>query len=280
MKYKEFYSQIKEYASTHHLSMLDVHYLIKYSLNLTDQEKYKNIELSDEKVDKMYKDLKRLIKGEPLQYVVGTVYFGGHEFKTDPRALIPRFETEELVHHTIHYLHNYFDRPIRILDIGTGSGVIGITLKKECKDADVTLLDISKEALSLAKENASLLGADVQILESDMLTKVIQEKHFYDLVISNPPYLRETEEIMDVVKNNEPNMALFGGKDGLKYYRMILKDINKITKERFMIAFEIGDEQVEPISKLINQYLENVKIEVVKDMQGRNRMIFIFKNTE
>ena len=230
----------------------------------------------DEKTRQIYqKSIDALLTNKPIQYVLGNVNFYGNRFKVNENVLIPRFETEELVEHTLHYLDTYFPGAVRVLDLGCGSGVIGITLKKKRPQLDVTMLDISPSALEVAKENAKELNANVTFMESDMFQKV---EGTFDVIISNPPYIKEEEEIDPLVKDNEPPLALYAGKDGLDCYRKILKDVKKHLNKRYLLAFEIGCDQKEAVEELINQYLDNVSIEIKKDLQGRNRMVFVWNN--
>ena len=149
--------------------------------------------VEEDKVELYKKEIMALKENKPLQYVIGNVNFYGNKFIVNENVLIPRFETEELVEKTIERINNLFpDKKIKILDIGCGSGVIGITLKKHFPESEVTLVDISKEALSVAKENAKQLNVDVNFIESDVFDKVYD---IYDVIISNPPYIGENEEI-------------------------------------------------------------------------------------
>ena len=231
----------------------------------------------DSEIIKDYQEKIMLLENkEPIQYVVGNVNFYGNIFKVNKNVLIPRFETEELVEKTINYIKKYFSLPIKIIDLGCGSGVIGLSLKKKLDNVDVTLLDISKEALEVAKENANSLDCHVTFLEGDML-KNVQEK--YDVIISNPPYIRSDEEIEDIVKNNEPHLALYGGVDGLDLYRKIRENLLEHVNDKFLLALEIGDMQKNDVIKIFSD-LENVNIIAKKDLSGRDRMIFVFRGFE
>lgn len=231
----------------------------------------------DDKICNEYKEKILLIKENmPIQYVVGNVNFYGNIFKVNKNVLIPRFETEELVENTLEYIKKYFNNSGKIIDLGCGSGVIGITLKKKVPDSLVTLLDISPEALVVAKENASILNAFVSFIESDMWSNVHDK---YDIVISNPPYIRNDEEIEDIVRDNEPHLALFGGNDGLLLYRKIRDGLLEHVNAKFLLAMEIGDMQKDDVINIFSD-IDNVKIVAKRDMQGRDRMIFVFRNID
>lgn len=231
--------------------------------------------VSEEKVKLLKKEIEALEKNEPLQYVLGKVNFYGNEFYVDKRVLIPRFETEELVENTINYIKKFFTKPVDIIDLGCGSGVIGLTLEQKVSTNSVDLVDISKEALEVTHTNCEKLNSKANLIESDMLSSVEKK---YDVIISNPPYIKTNEEIEDIVKNNEPHLALYAGEDGLDCYRKILKEASKNMKDKALIAFEIGCTQANDIKELVTSYLKDVKVEIKKDLSGRDRMCFIFYN--
>ena len=215
--------------------------------------------------------LKRLKNGEPVQYIVGEVDFCGNILKVNKNVLIPRFETEELVDQTIKYINKFFDKKVDILDIGTGSGAIAISLKKKV-NSNVTATDISKEAIEVAKENAILNKVDIDFINTNIYENIDNK---FDVVISNPPYIAYDEEIMDIVKNNEPHTALYADNNGLYFYEQILKNIKTILKDKYLISFEIGEKQFNDIKKYKDLYLPESNITCKKDMQGRDRMVFI-----
>lgn len=212
-----------------------------------------------------------LNKGIPVQYIVGNVDFYGYNFKVNENVLIPRFETEELVEKTIKYINKYLEKKVDILDLGTGSGCIAITLKKEL-DCNVDAVDISPKALEIAKLNAKNNNVDITFYEGDMLNPI---NKIYDVIISNPPYIAYNEEIMEIVKNNEPHTALYAEDNGLKYYKDIISNANKYLKEKSIIAFEIGEKQGKLILEYAKKYFKDSIITVEKDMQNRDRFVFI-----
>ena len=236
-------------------------------LNYLDKVVDKDIE------DKFKEKVAKVEDKKPVQYVIGNVNFFGNIFKVNSNVLIPRFETEELVENTLNYIINYFDlNDLDIIDLGTGSGCIGITLKSKVPTSNVTLIDISEKALEVAKENAISNKVDVNIIRNSMLNNINNK---YNIIISNPPYIKLDEEMEDIVKDNEPHLALYGGVDGLDYYRMILDDARSCVKDKYLIAFEIGDTLRLDVEKLAKNYFPNAKVISKKDMQHRDRMIFI-----
>lgn len=224
------------------------------------------------KEDNLEEAIKRLEAGEPVQYIIGDVDFYGNIIKVNKNVLIPRRETEELVEKTVNYIKKYLNPNIDILDIGTGSGCIPITLKKLLPNANITGADISAKALEVATSNASDNNTQVTFIESDVFTNITSK---YDCIISNPPYIRYDEEIMDIVKNNEPHLALFAEDEGLYFYKKIISESSKYLKEKFIIAFEIGEEQGEAIKTIATSQFPNAKVLLEQDMQHLDRFIFI-----
>ena len=241
----------------------DLEYLKKYIKENNLENNYYN------------KCLKELEKGKPIQYIIGNVNFFGNIIKVNESVLIPRYETELLVDLTIKKIKQIFHNDkIDIVDLGTGSGCIAITLKKET-NSNVDAIDISKDALEVAKENANSNQVDINFIEGDM--SLYKEKK-YDVIISNPPYIKYDEEIMDIVKNNEPHLALYAEDEGLYFYKKIIDNIPYIAKEKYLICFEIGYLQSTAIVDIANKYLKDINITIEKDYQGFDRFVFIEKN--
>ena len=265
----------KKYTSSTHAKMLLATFLEVNPLELlTILDK-----VVDDSIINLYKEsLKALNENRPIQYVIGHVNFYGLKFKVNENVLIPRFETEELVENIKNYLEKKNITNPKILDLGCGSGVIGLTLKSFFKDADITLTDISDEALQVARENTSNLNLDVNFIKSDWFSNVKVDK--YDVIVSNPPYIKTDEEIEEIVKNNEPALALYGGADGLDCYRKILKDINKYLKDDYLIAFEIGYLEGRDLKELIKDTIPNSKVTIKKDLSDKDRMLFVEKNID
>lgn len=217
--------------------------------------------------------IKRLKNGEPVQYIIGNVNFYGYTLNVDKRVLIPRRETEELVEEVIKRSAN-FNNPT-IIDIGCGSGAIAISLSKEL-NTKVYASDISLDALEVANENIKKNNANVRLLQGDMLKPYIKKNIKVDIIVSNPPYIKYNEKIEDIVKKNEPHLALYANNNGLEFYESILKDAKKILNDKFLIAFEIGCMQKEDIEKLAYKYLDNIKVEIKKDLSNKDRMLFVY----
>lgn len=217
--------------------------------------------------------IKRLEEGEPVQYIVGNVDFYGYILDVNKNVLIPRRETEELVEEVIKRSKN-FDSPV-IIDVGTGSGAIAIALSKEL-NCHVYASDISNDALRIAKENAEKTNSNITLYQGNMLEPYIKNDIKVDIIVSNPPYIKENEEIEDVVRNNEPSIALYAKNNGLEYYESIFKNASKILKDKYLIALEIGQTQGEDVKKIALTYLNNVKVEIKKDLSLKNRMVFVY----
>lgn len=264
----------KSHCHSAHAKILLAEILGKNPLELLN---YLDEVVTKEQEELYKKEVLALESGKPLQYVLGYVNFYGIKFNINKNVLIPRFETEELVENTIKFINKYFTEPVDIIDLGCGSGIIGLTLEKKISTKSVDLIDISDNALEVASQNAKELNSKARLIKSDFFENVEGK---YDVIISNPPYIKETEEIDDIVKNNEPHLALYAGEKGLNCYKKILENINPHMKDKCLIAFEIGYEQAEDISNIIKEYLLDVKIQVLKDMSEKDRMIFIFKNIE
>lgn len=227
--------------------------------------------------NKLEEGMKLLEKGVSPQYIVGNVNFYGNIIEVNSNVLIPRFETELLVEKTIIYIQKLFVKDnisdLKILDIGTGSGCIAISLKKEL-GSYITAVDISLDALEVACLNAKNNFVDINILRSDIFSNVSGK---FDVIISNPPYIKMDEEIEDIVINNEPHLALYAEEDGLYFYRRILEEANRYLKDNFLIAFEIGYQQGDSIKSLAYQYFNNIQVEIEKDYSNKDRFVFIFK---
>ena len=223
--------------------------------------------------------LERLLTQEPLAHILGYEWFYGYKFKVNEDVLIPRPETEELVANVLADYDEYFtNQKVTLIDVGTGSGAIAISLAKEESNLNVFASDISEEAIAVAKENATTIEANVEFLCGDMLQPFIEKGIKVDILVSNPPYIPSEEVMEKSVVDFEAHVALFGGSDGLKFYRMIFENAHKVLKERSMLAFEMGYNQKEAMEAEARKYFPNARMETVKDINGKNRMFFIYLN--
>lgn len=221
--------------------------------------------------DKLDDGIKLLESDIPVQYIVGNVDFYGNTINVNNNVLIPRFETELLVDKLIKRCKDKFSKKIDILDLCTGSGCIAITLDKEI-DSNVDAIDISCDALDVALENNKKNKTNVNFFESDIFSNVNKK---YDVIVSNPPYISYDEEIMDIVRNNEPHIALYAIDDGLYFYKEIIRYMSNYLNDNFIVAFEIGEKQSGLIVDIINLYFNDVNISIEKDYNDRERFIFI-----
>lgn len=216
--------------------------------------------------------IKKINNDYPIQYLIGDVDFYGYTIKVDERALIPRFETEGLVDNLIKLIKTQTNYPaLKILEIGTGSGCIAITLSKEL-NTTVDALDISKDAIDLASSNAVLNNANVNFVLGDIKKCTISKK--YNILVSNPPYVKYDEPV-DPATKYEPQNALFALNNGLEFYEIILKRSKEFLESKNIIAFEIGCTEGQDITNIAKSYYPNAYIQVKKDLAGKDRYIFI-----
>ncbi|MBT2661493.1 peptide chain release factor N(5)-glutamine methyltransferase [Bacillus sp. ISL-45] len=234
--------------------------------------------LDDEVWTEFQTAVKRHTAGEPIQYIIGSEEFYGRRFEVNEHVLIPRPETEELVYGTLQRLDRLFpeSNQMDLVDVGTGSGAISVTLKLEKPELKVTAVDLSKDALEVARKNASELGAEIEFLHGDLLQPLILQGKKVDAVISNPPYIpvADLEWMSDIVTEHEPHMALFAGEDGLDLYRRFMEELPHILKEKALVGFEIGTGQGEAVRGLLEKTFPHAKVEIVFDINGKDRMVF------
>ena len=225
------------------------------------KEKYRdNIEEVLDKLEEHY----------PVQYLIGNVEFLNTIIHVDERVLIPRFETELLVEKTIQKLKKMKLENPNILELGTGSGCISIALKKNI-DCKVSAVDISEDAIQVARENATLNKVSIDFKVQDMLNINYEG---YDLIISNPPYVSETEPVGKETQY-EPQNALFAKEKGLFFYQEIIKKISKLSTKPKLIAFEIGMTQGNELLEFSKKHLSTMTSSIEKDLTGRDRYLFI-----
>ncbi|NMA50785.1 MAG: peptide chain release factor N(5)-glutamine methyltransferase [Mollicutes bacterium] len=215
--------------------------------------------------------IKKYKEGYPVQYLIGNVDFFGNKIIVNEKVLIPRFETEYLVDDTLKLLKKYnFINP-KTLDIGTGSGCISIALKKNIK-CEVTAVDISRDALEVAKKNAEINNVEINFVKQAI--EDFSSFGNFDVIISNPPYISMKEKI-DPKTKHEPHNALYSNEDGTYFYRVILEKAIDILAKKSIIAFEIGDKQGSKVIKMAKELFPKANIEIKKDLNDFERYIYI-----
>lgn len=250
---------------------LDVEVLLMNVINFNKTNLYLNPDyiLQDEQFEQFENFFNRRLKNEPIAYIIGKCEFMGLDFLLNKHTLIPRGDTEILVEKAIQIVkENNFKN---ILDIGTGSGAIAISLAKYCK-IDIDALDINIDALNMAKKNATLNNVKVNFIKSNLFENINNK---YDVIVSNPPYIK-TDVIKTLgknVKDYEPILALDGGKNGLDFYEKIANNAYKHLNKGGYLIFEIGYDQAEDVKKIM-QNRNFFNITILKDLAGLDRVIF------
>ena len=231
---------------------------------------YEDVEILDNKLEIYIYNLNKIIEGVPIQYITKKQEFMGLDFFVDENVLIPQPDTEILVEEVLK-ISKLYNKKINILDLCTGSGAIAVSLSKYIKDVNIIATDISKNAIEIAEKNAIKNNVEnkIKFVVSDMF-KNIENK--FDIIVSNPPYI-ETKEIEKLSKEvkNEPIIALDGGNDGIKYYKIIADNYNKFLNIGGYLLLEMGYNQGESVSKLFKNS------EIKKDLSGNDRVILVKK---
>mgnify|MGYP001765303201 CR=1 FL=1 len=215
----------------------------------------------------------RVLSGEPIQYVLKKAAFYGIDLFVDRRVLIPRPETEELVDRIIHDFKKK-TYPKVIVDIGTGSGCIAFALEKHFGESHILAVDSSTEALEVANINKQQLSSNVEFLQGDLLTPLIHQGVRVDILVSNPPYIQNREEVEANVLNYEPHSALFAP-NGIDHYRSMISKAFLVMNDGGTMCFEINYDQEEPLKKILEEFLPNSSYQFLKDMQGKTRFLFV-----
>lgn len=262
---------------------LNVELLLSATLNLKRFDLYVKHDqpLKKEELEKFKALLKRRLAHEPIQYILGKTTFYAIELKADRRALIPRPETETLVETVIEHcrIHHSRKDELNILDIGTGSGCIDVALAKSVKNSRITSIDKSKDAIELARENASLTGTENQIefMETDFLT--LEENIFgkqFDIVVSNPPYVsKSAAEVLDAdVKEFEPSIALSDGADGLTFFKKIARLSGALLNSGGWVFVETSFDQAKEVENIFSE-AGGSQVQIKKDLSNIDRVVSV-----
>ena len=260
---------------------LDVEILLEKALGNVDSLYIRlnlNKELTQEQEDLFNIFIQDRLKGRPVAYIVGNREFMGLDFYVQEGVLIPRPDTEPLVEELIELCRE--KENLSILDIGTGSGAITISLAKYLNTSKVKSFDISDIALEVGKKNAISNEVDdrVEFIKSDLFSSIENENIQFDVIVSNPPYIpkKDIETLHTQVKDYEPYIALEGGEDGLDFYRSITEQSRMYLKENGILAYEVGHDQAQDVSEIMksNGY---TKIYTKKDLQGIDRVVIGYK---
>lgn len=225
-------------------------------------------------IDILDKNLDKILKGKPLQYVLNKAWFCNLEFYVDSRVLIPRSETEQLVTNLIEYLKDKSNVAKNVLDIGTGSGCIAITISKNFPQFNVFASDISKDALDVAKINNDRLNTKVNFIEGNLLEPFLEKDIKFDILISNPPYILNESTVDNMVLDYEPHLALFASPSTF-YYEEIFKNCHKILNDTALLAFEIGEDMEVDLTILIKKYFPLCHYRFAKDLYNKTRFMYI-----
>jgi release factor glutamine methyltransferase len=251
---------------------LEAELLLAHVLGIRRLDLYLQFErpMQENELERFRAVVRRRLKREPLQYIVGHTQFRALDLKVDRRALIPRPETEILVGVVLDFVG---DAPARIIDIGTGTGAIALSLAKEAPQCSVVATDVSADAAELARENALANGMDLDVRVGDLW--VAAPQGCFDVAVSNPPYIAETErpELQPEVRDFEPGGALFAGDDGLTVLRALITDAPARLNAGGLLALEIGSTQAAAVVALIEATSSFENIRVVRDLSGRERIV-------
>ena len=223
------------------------------------------------------KDFARLLNGEPVEYIINKATFLQHDIYVNRRVLIPRMETEELVANLSEMIMDYYDprNYLVVADIGTGSGAISVALHSFFPNWLITASDVSPDALEVAKKNFETYHAPVRTLLGDGLAPYIEANMNLDVIVSNPPYILNKEDVQESVKRFEPELALYLDKEH-SVYEDIFKNYKKVKKGTLLMAFEIGYDLEDYLTDLMRKYLEDYEFKFVKDLNGLTRFLFVF----
>lgn len=282
MTYREKFFELKK-SNNQYLNQTSIKSLLIDNggyIDFFDLLKHFDEPIKDE--NKLNNQIKRLTSGEPLQYILGYAYFVNSNYKVTPDVLIPRQETEQLAVSTMTKIIKLFgkDPKITIVDIGTGSGILGIYSKEYFSKSNVICTDISSKALEIAKSNARVHKVEIDFREGDILEPIKDEKNI-SVIISNPPYIRSEKTVSEQTLKYEPHLALFA-KPVTKFYEEILTSIDKqlLNDNKFLLAFEIGEDMEKELTDILENKYPGLMYQFDKDMYGKVRFLYIINNKD
>ncbi|MBR2892080.1 MAG: peptide chain release factor N(5)-glutamine methyltransferase [Bacilli bacterium] len=283
MTYNQLLNYGKKLAKKHKVEIEGIRLLVLELSNLNgalflasiDEECPKDIE------EKILDAFDKYFSGLPVQHIIGYSYFYGYKMIVNKDVLIPRPETEELIGYVLAYYDEMFENQVvDLVDVGTGSGNIAIALAKEEANMKVVATDISNEALNTAKQNAINNEANVSFYQGNMLDPLIEKNMKFDILVSNPPYIPDDEYVEPLVLDNEPNIALFGGDKGMKFYNEIFEKAHLVLKEKAIMAFEHSHKTKQEMLALASKYFPDAKSFVIQDLNGKDRFLIVLIGKE
>ena len=254
-----------------------IYFALQESCNLNNLDLLRDFDQETVNEKSFVSAMERYQNGEMIEYIFNKTYFLKEPFFVNKDVLIPRQETEQLVLDSIKLIKDLFgDKQITIADVCTGSGVIGISIAKQFLKNRVILTDISKEALEVAKENAHRHSLNnVELKQGDMLEPLINGNKGIDVLLCNPPYIENIETIDKKTWEQEPHLALLA-KPATLFYEKILKDLDKIVSNNWLLCFEIGEDMEESLTKLIKKYYPSSQYSFKNDIYGKRRFLYVY----
>ena len=279
MTYREMYFSLQK-RNNKYLNNTAIKSLLMDDGNFSDFPnliKHFDDEIKD--LAKVESNIERVSNGEPLQYVLGYAYFVNSNYIVSPDVLIPRQETEELAVSVLKMIVKTFgkDPQIKIVDIGTGSGILGIYLKEYFPKLTVICTDISEKSLKITEKNAKLHNVKIDLRQGDMLEPIKDEKEV-SVIVSNPPYIGSVDTVDPQTLKYEPHLALFA-EPKTKYYEIMMSLIDSfVLSDKFLMAFEIGEDMEEELTHYIEKNYKGIMYKFEKDIYGKSRFLYIVRD--
>lgn len=283
----KFSASVRKYERLCEQNDIPPETVMAYLVEISQRERYNLYANFEEEMPAALEEefdagMARILKDEPMAHVLGYSWFYGYKMIVNGDVLIPRVETEELCAQILARIDEFFPdyEKVECADVGTGSGAIAIAVAKEEPKVVMHATDISEEALVTARKNAEINEAAIDFTAGDMLEPLIAQGRKLDVLISNPPYIPADEQMEKSVVDFEPHVALFGGSDGLYFYRRIFERCREVLKDKAFMAFEMGWDQRARMSALVEEMLPGMEYEIIRDMSGKDRMLFVYHNLE